>query len=669
MFPEDKEEFSAAAASIASEVPTTLPVHNPSPSGRRVRPGMVASEESKEPLEDAPSAGGPEGDSTAGSNALESAEISNLFASMDELSPIAPGEVVRCLVLKVTDTEVIIDIGLKSEAALPRAEFLSADDTLAVKPGDHVDVLIETYDEEEGTVTASYQKAARLRVWEEIERAFRDQSNIPGQVIARTKGGLEVDVGVRAFLPASQADMRPLRNLDSLVGQQINCKVAKLDRKRSNVVVSRKAALEEEFNQRKGQLLAKLTEGAVLVGRVKNLVDYGAFVDLGGMDGLLHITDLSWGRISHPSEVVHVGQELTLKVLKNVPEKERVSLGLKQLTPDPWEQVASEYQPGDRITGRVVSVTDYGAFVELVAGIEGLVHISEMTWSKRLKHPSKIVNVGDSVEVAVLDVNPAQRRISLSLRQTLPDPWTTLSERLSVGGVVEGRVRNLTDFGAFVEIEEGVDGLIHLSDLSWTRKVKHPSEVLKKGQKIEAVILGLDPEHRRLSLGLKQLQPDIWETFFSKTQVGDVLRGKIVRIAPFGAFVELQEGIEGLCHISEMGEDHDAVGPRLAEVGRELRFRVIRLSPGEKRIGLSLNDVDQDVIPPEPGESESTPAPPPQAEAAAASSSTGAPTASTPDVKSGPNEPTVDSSLSLSKSLSNGQPSETAGRALNGLQE
>jgi small subunit ribosomal protein S1 len=312
-------------------------------------------------------------------------------------------------------------------------------------------------------------------------------------------------------------------------------------------------------------------------------------------------------------------------VLKYVPEKERVSLGLKQLLPDPWDQVASDYNPGDRVFGRVVSTTDYGAFVEVSPGVEGLVHISEMTWSKRLKHPSKIVNVGDRVEVAVLEVNPEQRRVSLSLRQTLPDPWTTLSERLSVGAVVEGRVRNLTDFGAFVEIEEGVDGLIHLSDLSWTKKVKHPSEVLKKGQRVEAVILALDPEHRRLSLGLKQLQPDVWETFFEKTRVGDTLRGKVVRVAPFGAFVELEEGIEGLCHISEMGDDQGAAGPHRVDVGRELRFRVIRLSPSEKRIGLSLRNVEQDAVPEELAENivENIEESPPQAEAAAAPSAAG----------------------------------------------
>src|SRR2546425_9753965 len=446
MFSEGQRVSSEAPGTVP-ETQTAMTTHDSASAGPSVSAGLMASGDTGEPPKPPPVIEASE--SAVGSSALEAAEIRNLFESMDRLSPIAAGEVVSCTVLKVTDTEVIVDIGLKSEAALPRREFSSGDGTVNVKSGDRVDILIESYDEEEGTVTASYQRAARIRAWEEIERAFNDQTNISGRVLARTKGGLEVDVsGIRAFLPASQADMRPLRNVDSLVGEEITCKVAKLDRKRSNVVVSRKVAMEEEFHRRRSQLLDQLSEGAILVGRVKNLVDYGAFVDLGGMDGLLHITDLSWGRVSHPSEVVQVGQELRVKVLKYVPEKERVSLGLKQLLPDPWEQVASDYSPGDRVFGRVVSITDYGAFVEVSPGVEGLVHISEMTWSKRLKHPSKIVNVGDRVEVAVLEVNPAQRRVSLSLRQTLPDPWTTLSERLRVGAVVAGRGGNLTDFGA-----------------------------------------------------------------------------------------------------------------------------------------------------------------------------------------------------------------------------
>ncbi len=526
-------------------------------------------------------------------------EIGDLFAGMQRLSGVTAGEVIRGQVLKVTDAEVFVDIGLKSEGAIPRSEFLSDDGRLTVKPGDAVDVWVEDYDETEGTFTVSYQKATHLKVWNDIERAFQEQKSLRGRVLDRTKGGLTVDIGVRAFLPGSQVDTRPLRNPDSLIGQEITCKVIKLNKSRNNVVVSRKLALEEELNRRRSELLGQLVEGAELKGRVKNLTDYGAFVDLGGMDGLLHITDLSWGRVGHPSEVIQAGQELRVKVLKYDREKGRVSLGLKQLEPDPWERVPSAYRAGDRINGRVVSLSDYGAFVELEPGVEGLIHISEMTWSKRLRHPSKILNVGDRVEVVVLEVNSAQRRISLSLKQTLPDPWSNLAERLTVGAKVQGRVRNLTDFGAFVEIEDGVDGLIHISDLSWTKNIKHPSDVLKKGQRVEGVILSLDPANRRISLGLKQLQPGVWDDFFSKTQAGDIVRGKVLCMAPFGAFVEIEEGIEGLCHISEMDQNHAGRGAQGLQVGREFRFRVLRMNPAEKRIALSLKEVEQQPGPPE----------------------------------------------------------------------
>jgi small subunit ribosomal protein S1 len=518
--------------------------------------------------------------------AMESGDT-NLFATMDQLPTITPGQLLRCEVLKVTESEVVVDVGLKSEAAMPLAEF-TKDGKVRVVRGDSVDLLVESYDEEEGTVKLSYQKAAVLRAWDDIERAFQEQKPMRGRVRERIKGGLAVDIGAVAFLPASQVDVRPFRDLDSLLGQDIDCLVVKVNRKRNNVVVSRKAVLEEEANRQRALLVEKLVEGAELVGRVKNLTEYGAFVDLGGMDGLLHVTDLSWGRVNHPSEVVHVGQELTVKVLKYVPDKGRVSLGLKQLTPDPWDHAPSTYRVGDRIFGRVVSLTDYGAFVELEPGVEGLIHISEMTWSKRLKHPSKVLNVGDRVEVAVLEVNSAQRRISLSLRQTLQDPWSTLAQRLPVGSKVQGRVRNLTDFGAFVEIEEGVDGLIHLTDLTWSKRIKDPAEVLKKGQRIEAQVLALDPTNRRLSLGLKQLQPDIWETFFARAQVDDVVRGTVLRMAPFGSFVELAEGVEGLCHVSEMGTERGHL-----KVGRDYNFRILRLSAEEKRIGLSMIDVEQ----------------------------------------------------------------------------
>ncbi|MFB3922428.1 MAG: 30S ribosomal protein S1 [Terriglobia bacterium] len=527
-----------------------------------------------------------------GSGPTESAEISHLLDSMETISGFSPGEIVQATVVKLTDTEVMVDVGLKCEGAILRAEFARDDGQVTIQPGDRIPVWIENYNEKEGTVTVSYQKAARRKAWEEIEHAVAEGTTLRGRVVARIKGGLTVDIGIPAFLPGSQADVRAHADLDSLVGQEIPCKVIKLNRKRSNAVVSRRAALEEEANRRKARLMEELREGAVLEGRVKNLTDYGVFVDLGGMDGLLHITDLAWGRVAHPSEVVKPGQEIKVKVLRFDAEKGRVSLGLKQLSPDPWDHASTMYHPKDRVTGRVVGIVDYGIFVELEPGVEGLVHASELSWSKRLKHPSKVVKIGDRVEVAVLEVSSEQRRISLSMKHALPDPWATLTERLQVGATVEGKVRNLTEFGAFVEIEDGVDGLIHLSNLSWARDIKHPSEVLKKGQKVEVAILGIDPQKRRISLGLKQLQTDVWADFFAKTKVSDIVRGEVSRVASFGAFVEIEDGIEGLCHTSEIvGEQSD--GSRKLEVGREYDFRILRLNSTERKIGLTMRGVEQ----------------------------------------------------------------------------
>ncbi|MGA2986161.1 MAG: 30S ribosomal protein S1 [Terriglobia bacterium] len=540
--------------------------------------------------------------STLTSGTPESSEMSNLLAGMETLSavPLVPGEVVQGKVLKVADGEVVVDLGLKTEATAPFAEFLNSEGQVSVAPGDTVDIWIEQYDEVTGRVEISHQKAVRRKVWEDIERAFQKQTIVTGRVIDRIKGGLTVDVGVPAFLPASHADVRVHGNVDELKGQEITCKIIKINRKRNNVVVSRKLALEEELNRRKGELAERLVEGAEVVGKVKNLADYGVFVDLGGIDGLLHITDLAWGRVSHPSEVVQVGQEIRLKVLKHDVEKGRVSLGLKQLTPDPWEMVPRTYHEGDRVAGRVVSLTDYGAFVELEPGVEGLVHISEMSWSKRLRHPSKILKMGDRVDVGVLEVDMSKRRISLSLKASLPDPWTTVVEKYALGAVVQGRVRNLTDFGAFVEIEDGVDGLIHLTNISWNRNIKHPTEILKKGQKVDAVVLALDPANRRLALGLKQMEEDPWQSFFAKINVGDMVHGKVSRQVSFGVFVELQEGIEGLCHVSEMANGQGGSGNAKLEVGSEHEFRVIRLNPGDRKIALSTKEAAPPPPPPEP---------------------------------------------------------------------
>ena len=513
-----------------------------------------------------------------------------LLDDYSHFGPPANNEVLAGTVLSITAKDVIVDFGFKSEGIVPRSQFETPTGEITVKPGDVVDVMIEHGEHSEGYVTLSHTRAARLRVWDNLEKAFQEQLIINGHVTGRVKGGLAVDVGLEAFMPGSQADPRPVHNLDSLIGQDIPVKLIKLNRRRGNVVVSRKLAIEEEVTARKTSTLEHLVEGAVVTGAVKNLTDYGAFVDLGGIDGLLHVTDISHGRITHPSEVLHVGDEVTVKVLKFDRTRERVSLGMKQLEPDPWETVIERYPVDARVIGRVVNVTDYGAFVELEAGVEGLIHISEMTWSRRMKHPSKVVKPGDQVETVVLEVHPKERRISLGLKQLEPNPWTTIDRRYSVGSVVEGRVRNMTDFGAFIEIEEGIDGLVHVSDLSWTKRVKHPSEVLKKGQIVQAVILNIDSSAHRLSLGIKQLQPDAWESYFQSHQVGDIVHGRVCRLASFGAFVELAEGVEGLCHFSEVPGYSGRRGhetPPLA-VGQESDFKIIKLSEAEKKIGLSL---------------------------------------------------------------------------------
>jgi len=490
-------------------------------------------------------------------------------------------------VLKLSPTHVFVDIGAKSEGMLPIAEVMDHEGKPKFQPGDAIDVIRDRGETEEGYINLSFQKAQKLRAWDEIEKAYSENHPIKATVVERTKGGVTVDIlGAHAFLPGSQIELRPVRNLDGLKGQTFDVAIVKLNKKRGNVVVSRKQLLEQEQTEKRGKVLEHLQEGSVLTGVVKNLTDYGAFVDLGGIDGLLHITDMSWGRLTHPRDLVNVGDQIQVKVLKFDPEKQRVSLGFKQLTPDPWLDAEHRYPVSAHVHGRVISVTDYGAFVELEQGIEGLVHVSEMTWSKRMKHPSKLVNVNDQVDCVVLNVNPTERRISLGMRQLASNPWDSLIEKFPVGASVEGRVRNLTDFGAFIEIEEGIDGLVHVSNLSWTKRVKHPSEVLKKGDRVKAVVLAIDSEKRRLSLGVKQLQPDVWDSFFQAHRVGDVVHGKVLRVATFGSFVEIAEGVEGLCHKSEAIDGNGQ--PMHLEPGQEHDFKIIKMTPEEKKVGLSL---------------------------------------------------------------------------------
>src|SRR5580700_9274308 len=526
----------------------------------------------------------------------EETDYEQLIDDYTHFAPPHDGELLQGRVVKLHDKDVIVDFGYKSEGLVPIEQFTQVDGSIHVQVGDHIDVMVDRQGlQPEGYILLSHQKASRLRSWENLEKAHRDGLVVSGRVTGRIKGGLAVDVGVPAFMPGSQIDTRPTHNLDSLLGQDIPVKIVKLNRRRGNVVVSRKMAVEEEQHSRKSAALQVLEEGSVVTGTVKNLTDYGAFIDLGGIDGLLHVTDMSYGRVTHPSEMLHVGDEITVKVLKFDRGKERVSLGIKQLEPDPWETVAERYPVNGRVIGRVVNVTDYGAFVELEAGVEGLIHISEMTWSRRMKHPSRVVKPGDQVEAVILEVHSRDRRISLGLKQLEANPWTTIDSRYSIGSVVEGRVRNMTDFGAFIEIEEGIDGLVHVSDLSWTKRVKHPSEVLKKGQLVQAVILNIDAKGHRLSLGIKQLQPDAWETYFQNHQPGDIVHGRISRLAGFGAFVELAEGVEGLCHFSEVpGYSGRRSGESPVAVGQAYDFKIIKMSAPEKKIGLSLKAVTHD---------------------------------------------------------------------------
>jgi small subunit ribosomal protein S1 len=555
-----------------------------------------ATEPSQAPAPAAASAGDAPRTAAAADDKHAGEDFASALESFTTETEEAVGEdrVIKGTVLKLTSTHVVVDVGAKSEGMLPLSEVLDHEGKPKVKPGDEIDVMREKGHNEEGYINLSHQKAARIHAWDEVEKAHNEKRPIQATVIERTKGGLTVDIlGARAFLPGSQVDLRPIRNLEGMKGQTLEVTVIKLNKKRGNIVVSRKELLEGEQTEKRSKTLEHLEEGSILTGVVKNLTEYGAFVDLGGLDGLLHITDMSWGRLTHPRDLVNVGDQIQVKVLKYDKEKQRVSLGFKQLTPDPWLDAEHRYPVGAHVSGRVISVTDYGAFVELEQGIEGLVHVSEMTWSKRMKHPSKLVNVGDQVECVVLNVNPTERRISLGMRQLATNPWDALHDKYPVGMTVEGRVRNLTDFGAFIEIEDGIDGLVHVSNLSWTKRVKHPSEVLKKGDRVKAVVLAIEPDKRRLSLGVKQLQPDVWETFFETHHVGDVVHGKVLRVAAFGAFVEIAEGVEGLCHKSEAVDGNGQ--PLHLEPGVEHDFKIIKMSPEDKKVGLSIRAVGEEA--------------------------------------------------------------------------
>ena len=504
------------------------------------------------------------------------------------------GTITEGRVVAVTKDKVVVDIGYKSEGMIPNDQF-STEELQNIKVGDRLQVYIEECEDADGNLVLSKEKADKMKIWEELEKLFNDGKSIDGKIVARIKGGMMVDIGVKAFLPGSQIDLHPVRDLDGLVGRTVPLKIIKINHRRGNVVVSRRVLLEETRDSKRKTTLSTLKEGQLIHGVVKNITDYGAFIDLGGIDGLLHITDMSWGRVGHPSEMFNIGDKVEVSVLKYDRETGRISLGLKQKSADPWTGVASKYAIGTRVRGRVVSLTDYGAFIELEPGVEGLVHVSVMSWTHEVRHPSRVVSIGDQVEAAVLNVDPASRKISLGMKQTAPNPWDMVEGKYAIGTRIEGKVKSLTDFGAFVGLEEGIDGLIHISDMSWTKHIKHPSELFKKGQKVDAVVLRIDKEKERLSLGYKQLKNDPWDDEIpNRYAVGDVAVGKVSKVADFGIFVELDGGVEGLIHISEAGFDPQAKLEEKFKLLDEVTAKIIKVDREERKIALSLRDLQMD---------------------------------------------------------------------------
>ena len=513
------------------------------------------------------------------------------FAELFEESQfeLKQGDVVKGIVIRATKDFVVVDIGFKSEGQIPAAEFHNPS---SIKVGDVVDVLLELQEDESGRVILSKEKADKMKIWDQIEKSYKSEETVEGKIVARVKGGLSVDVGVRAFLPGSQVDLRPVRNLDKMIGVVSQFKVLKFNKKRGNIVLSRRALLEKDREELRTKTLFRLKEGSVIEGIVKNLTEYGAFVDLGGIDGLLHITDMGWGRVNHPSELFEIGDEIKVMVLKYDQERKRVSLGLKQVSPDPWVAAGEKYNVGERIQGKVISITDYGAFIELEEGIEGLIHISEMSWTRKIKHPSKILAMGDVIEAIVLDINPDSRRISLGLKQTESNPWDMVTKRYPIGTRIAGKIRNITDFGIFVGIDEGIDGLIHISDISWTQRIKHPGELFKKGQEVEAIVLNIDKENERFSLGIKQLTADPWERVPTKYHHGDIVSGEVINITDFGIFILLEEGIEGLIHISELSSKKIEDPHAVCKVKDRVSAEILSIDLRERRIRLSMRSLE-----------------------------------------------------------------------------
>lgn len=504
----------------------------------------------------------------------------------------AEGEVVTGRVISIDKDHVLVDIGYKSEGQVRIQEFLDQSGNVTAEIGDAIEVMVEWWDDEDERVLLSKDKAANIKVWEAVKKSYDEEGTVKGTITNRVKGGFSVDIGVPGFLPGSQADLRPIRNLDDMVGKEFDFKILKYNRKRSNIVLSRRAILESELKEKRSATLATIHEGKVVEGAVKNITEYGVFVDLGGVDGLLHITDISWGRVKHPSELFSIGDPITVKILNLDLENERVSLGMKQLNEDPWTTASEKYAVGSRVTGRVVSLTDYGAFIELEEGIEGLIHVSEMSWTRKIRHPSKVVSVGEEVEAIVLDIKPESRRISLGMKQVVPNPWDVISEKYPIGTTIEGKIKNITDFGLFIGIDEGIDGLIHISDISWTRRIKHPSELFKKGDVIQAIVLDIEKENERFSLGIKQLQDDPWASVAERYKVSKEITGTVTNLTDFGIFVELEEGIEGLVHVSEISKEKIKTPTEKFKIGDVISARVMNINSDERRIGLSIKRLE-----------------------------------------------------------------------------
>jgi small subunit ribosomal protein S1 len=522
---------------------------------------------------------------TEGKNFLELYE--------ESLRSVQEGGLVRGQIVHVGKEFVLVDIGYKSEGQIPISEFTDANGTVIACVGEQVDVILERREDDEGIIILSKEKAAKIRIWDEIRNIYEKGGTIRGKIVARVKGGMSVDIGLPAFLPGSQISLKPIKDFDSYIGLVQEFKILKYNKRRSNIVLSRRAILEAERAALREKTLQKMKNGAVLQGTVKNITEYGLFIDLGGIDGLLHITDMSWGRVSHPSELYKVGDPITVKVLNYDQETGRVSLGLKQLKPDPWTNADEKYPVASRVKGKVVSLADYGAFVEVEEGIEGLIHVSEMSWTRKIRHPSQVVKVSDWVEAMVLNIDSVKKRISLGLKQTQTNPWDVIGERYPVGTTIEGRIKNITDFGVFVGIDEGIDGLVHISDISWTKRIRHPSELYRKGQEVQAVVLNIDKENERFSLGIKQLTPDPWDEVPQKYKPGTRVTGTVTNVTDFGVFVELEEGIEGLIHVSEISKEKGGNPLSRFNVEDVIQAKVINVSRAEKKIGLSVKRLDE----------------------------------------------------------------------------